>query len=93
MAKKTIKLNNEEGVYPYLQVNKTLRSSFYIIMATVFVLIGSSIFSGIINEHHWTIMAISSCLIGLILMVYPETETWVYKPWQSQANKIEHHEN
>jgi len=53
----------------------------------------SGIFSGLVNNLHWTVIALSSSMLGLLLTVYPETETWVYKPWQGQPNKLEHHED
>jgi len=92
MAKKQIKIDNTNSVYSYMKINKTLKSSFLIFISVIFLLIASGIFSGIINHLHWTVIGLSSSMLGILLSLYPETETWVYKPWQGQANKIEHHD-
>ena len=86
-------LNSDDAqVYSFLEVHRGFLTSLIILCFFCFLFLTSTIWAHLVQETHWLFIALSSCAIGSILMLFPSTEEWVYKPWQKAPEMIEHHE-
>ena len=61
-------------------------------LAIVFTII----FAGFIITNRysgadWTLLIVPLGLMGLLLVLFPATEEWVYRPWQVHPQQYERH--
>lgn len=66
------------------------------VVLALFILLVSIAFGVYIREGmekgmHWIAIGAPLCLTGLTFLLYPATEEWEYKPWQSKPTMIEQH--
>jgi ATP/ADP translocase len=78
-------------VYSHRVVRKPFAISLAITCSVIFVIVMLSLYTGLLREAHWSVLAFTSCLVCSILLLFPPVEEWVYNPWQKQAQKVEQH--
>lgn len=59
------------------------------LMIIVALIIMSLVFSMMVFKEEWATLVIPVAMVSTILVIYPRTEEWEYKPWQSEAEKRE----
>jgi len=61
-------------------------------MVTVFLVIFTSmIFNDLLNNAHWFAIATPLILLGMVFLLFPGTEEWEYRAWQTRVEQIERH--
>ncbi len=63
--------------------------SLVFLMFIVGLVFTSMIFSNILLDLNWITPVIPIATVGLLLMLFPKTEEWEYKAWQSEKEKRE----
>lgn len=56
------------------------------------ITIGSFTFyiqDGFVREHSLSVILFPLILISFLFILFPPTEEWEYKPWQSKATRVE----
>ena len=90
MDSKRSKIN--EDVYSYIEINKTSKKAFYLMMIIAFIATTTAFMSyHTIKSHNWVVTVIPVIVSLFIVTSYPLYEKWIYKPWQVRAQKYERH--
>tara|TARA_B100001094_G_C18121851_1_gene767309 strand:+ start:1032 stop:1325 length:294 start_codon:yes stop_codon:yes gene_type:complete len=79
----------DDTYYSKLRTYPKRRLSLWVLIFVTFTIYTALIFGEIALDQHWTTMAVPILLWSVLLIIYPETEKWEYKPWQSQPQKQE----
>ena len=77
--------------YSKILIFKSLRRQFTLVMFIAFVIIAILIARDLVSTRPWWVIGLPISGIGLLLSLFPKTETWVYDPWQSRSRRYEHH--
>lgn len=64
---------------------------FFLLMAAVWAMMTVILFLNLYNKGPWFGTVVPLILIGLLALLYPPTEDWLYKPWQAIAQQVERH--
>jgi hypothetical protein len=51
------------------------------------------LFVGLQEEMMWTSLVLPLLGLGLLIIIYPVFEEWLYRPWQERAQQVEWHSN
>lgn len=78
--------------YSYLLVNKSLRHSLALVVIISSVILSAFIFLELRRNGHVGLMALYTAAICSVVTFFPQTEKWIYKPWQKAPQKLESHE-
>ena len=54
-----------------------------------FIFFAVTIGGGMEQDLPWGAIAVPVSLVGLLFILYPQTEDWEYKAWQSLPQKVE----
>jgi hypothetical protein len=88
MARETLKIENKD-YYSAILVNRRSQASliFFCLIGTGFF--AFLVFRNIANNGNWLHLVFPITAIGLLYNLFPSTETWLYKAWQSCPEKRE----
>lgn len=83
----------KEKIDPYskLLIHKSLRRTLIFLSFLALVAMTALLASRMKGGDPWWVTGLSPVGIGLLLSLFPLTEFWDYKPWQSQPRRYEHH--
>jgi hypothetical protein len=86
--------NNAGPLDPYskILIFKALRRQFFLVMSLAFVIVVTLIARDFHTTRPWWVIGLPIGGIGLLLSLFPKTETWVYDPWQSRTRRYERHQ-
>ncbi|SMF79299.1 hypothetical protein [Pseudobacteriovorax antillogorgiicola] len=72
-----------------LLVYRTRQIALALIIVIVTALFTFYIREGIAAGQSWLAIGFPLCIVSLAFILFPSTEEWEYKAWQSKAQKIE----
>lgn len=92
MAKNKKSQESEENqYYSRIIVYPRRRTSFAILITLAIIFVGAILFRVNWLGVTWASMAVPIACVGLLITLFPQTETWEYKPWQASAQQYERH--
>ncbi len=87
MAKKKF----DESYYSHIVINKTKRAAFIMVYTIFYSFTIFFIARTLLNHTSWLFAAVPITLLGIPMSFFPPVEEWVYRPWQTKAQKYERH--
>jgi hypothetical protein len=85
------KLGNPDDYYVKIVKYRGRGLGFFIMMASIWVMMTVVLFLNLYTKGPWLGTAVPLALIGMISLIYPPTEDWLYRPWQAIAQQVERH--
>jgi len=82
---------DQSQYYTRLLVYRARQLSLGMMVLLFTVIFTSMIFTDLLNEKHWLAIAAPLVLLGLVFLLFPATEAWEYKAWQTKTEQIERH--
>ena len=72
-----------------LLIFRSRQVALAIIMVITIIVFTAFIFKGTNQDLPWYIIGTPLSLLGLAFILFPGTEQWDYRPWQSKPQKVE----
>ena len=85
------KLGNPDDYYVKIVKYRGRGFGFFVMMASIWVMMTVVLFLNLYTKGPWFGTVIPLILIGMISLIYPPTEDWLYRPWQAIAQQVERH--
>ncbi|MBP6219122.1 MAG: hypothetical protein KA436_11100 [Oligoflexales bacterium] len=88
-SKKSAKENAR--FYSYILIDKTQSWGLKLLlffMYPVFLFFMAKI---LVSGQSWQAYFVPILFCGILISIYPLTESWIYRPWQAKARKHERH--
>ena len=89
----TTKKGNPDDFYPKIIIYKAKRAGFLSFCSLIFAAMVLILFVGLQEEMMWTSLVLPLLGLGLLIIIYPVFEEWLYRPWQERAQQVEWHSN
>ena len=70
-------------------VNKVLRRGLTLLALVVTVFLFFTIGNNIDQGQSWLKLLLPIFCLGVPIVLFPQTESWSYGPWQSKVEKVE----
>ena len=77
--------------YTRLIIYRGRQFSLAMLVGLFALIFTSMIFSDLLNNKHWLAIATPLVLLGVVFLLFPQTEEWEYKAWQTKVEQIERH--
>jgi hypothetical protein len=82
--------NGNQDPYSKLLIDKKKRRVLFLLSLLAFGFITLMFSRSIKAPEPWWVSGLGPVGIGLLLSLFPLTEFWEYKPWQSKTRQYEH---
>jgi hypothetical protein len=93
MAKvpKTAVTGDRSRFYARLLVHRRRQWTLGILVAFFTVIFAVMIAQNMLADKPWMAVGMPIGCLGLLFLLFPQTEEWEYKPWQAKAVQYESH--
>ncbi len=89
MAKKIP--DNKKEFYSNLIIYKSRRRGLFFMLMILYAFFAVYLFNHSLRDLEWTSAIGPSLVILTIIMIFPMTEDWQYRPWQNKPQRYERH--
>ncbi len=84
-------LGNPEDFYVKARIYMARRIGLLLLVGLLTFTISLLISSNSSVDGDWRTIAVPIILLGAMALLFPQTEDWVYRPWQAAAQQVERH--
>ncbi len=79
------------SVYPTLKVNVSQRRILMVLVVLGYIGVFAGLYYFLLEKRSWVSFLLTFSPLWLMLIFFPQTESWIYTPWQKSPIQQEAH--